>query len=124
MSGIFSQAYHLIIFFRSDIHEVIVDRILRDTVKSYFIVKVVTCRLSCIAHFCYFVASLYFLTLHDIDFAKMGIAGYIAIAVSHLYQIAVAAFPAGVYYLAFGSGIYRSSAVGGKVESLDRKSVV
>ena len=81
MSCVLGKTYHLVILFRSDIHEVIVDGILRSAVKPHFIMQVRTGRFTRIAYFGNLVASLALLTFSDIDFAKMGITGYVAISV-------------------------------------------
>ena len=39
VSGILRYSYHLGIFFRSDIHEIVVHRILRLTFKSHFVMQ-------------------------------------------------------------------------------------
>ena len=93
MACVFGFKYHFVVFFGSEVVEIIVDRILRLPAESHFIVKVGAGRFAGVADFADEVTSFDFLPGLDEYLGKVSIAGGVVIAVGNLDQIAILAFP-------------------------------
>ena len=112
-----SYLHHLIIIFRTQIHEIIIHRILHFTLHMHLIMQMRSRALSCIPHFANYFATHHFLARTNFIFTQMCIPSHLAESVIDLNQISITGLPPCLYHFTVSGGIYGCTDIGRKVHS-------